>query len=492
MATKEPPAQSAEPLDEVESLPYGAPVMPRYPTLIRGQIPQPVTEFDDDEEPISDHLHPPPRFPSLPNVELSKATATAEAMSSIPEDAEESVGRKLEQEIAESIERGSVEPGAGVRRAAEARSRQWNSMDQRRLDSLLHRATTENGLLEGSTTVPMSPTQPPPAQPPVTTSTPTASRGSVPVSPPVTTSVPSHTPATASAPAQPKAASGGILSALATVPMTTFKQPGAEPQVEHFGGGTIGDVDDINEKHGAMVRSKSQSAKVSITGDFGLKGGHEGIVHDSVFFDSKTLVTAGADGKVCIWDLEEKFVTAQFEPYNGHSVQMIYPIQDSDGAATRSLITLSADRLMRVWNLVDEQAVLLRSMQIPPSARDLVMSVPVLTPQMKAHAAAAAAAAAVTTTDLTDDAPSSMDTSMFAVAGNKTPAYYGGIKKAMEKKEDSPVAVKEEKKDSPVAVKEEKKETEEPTTAASTEVPQVVTKRFSFNVFKREKKVVAS
>ncbi len=468
MATEEAPPPP--PREDVEALPYGAPVMPRYPTLIRGQIPQPPAEFEDDptlQQPISDHLHPPPRFPSLPDVELSKATATAEAMTAIPEEAEESVGRKLEQEIAKTIERGSVEPGAGVRRAAEARSKQWNSMDQRHLDSLLHQATTESPLLEGSTNVPVSPTPP-------SVSTP---RGGLSFTAPVTTS------ATLAPTAQPKSAPGGILSALATVPMTTFKQPGAEPQVEHFGGGTVGDVDDINEKHGVMVRSKSQSAKVSITQDFGLKGGHEGIVHDSVFFDSKTLVTAGADGKVCIWDLEEKFVTAQFEPYNGHAVQMIYPIQDSDGATTRSLITLSADRLMRVWNLVDEQAVLLRSMQIPPSARDLVMSVPVLTPQMKAHAAAAAAAAAVTTTDLTEDAPSSMDTSMFAVAGNKTPAYHGGIKKAMEREAEM-------KKESPV--KEEKEAV--PAPAPATEAPPVhhVTKRFSFNVFKRDKKVVAS
>lgn len=427
-------AEQVAPIMEDTELPHDAPTMPRYPTLIRGQIPRGNTGiFEEDpsfHNPLPDTLQPPPRFPSMPDVELNKAMAAAGGapVGVYPGEGSTSelVGRQLEQEIAATIERDAVEPGAARARASAAASKQWSSMDQRRLNSLLRDANVEGK--DRDVALP---------GPGTTTTSGTSARAAFP------------TP-------------------LATVPMTVYSAPGeGAEQVEHF----IAE-DDINEKHGAMVKSTSSSAKVVITEDFGLIGGHKGVVHDTVFFDSNTLVTGGADGKVCIWDLSMKYVKSSFEPYNGNAVQALYPIVDEEGSATHSLITLSVDRLMRVWNLVDGQAVLLRSMQIPVANRDLVMSVPVLTAQMKAHAAAVAAAAAVApTTDYTEDPPPSLDPEAFS-AHPKAPAYRGGIADAMRAKEIS--------------------QDEQETTAQSSIAEQP--KRFSFNIFGRRnsKKAVAS
>lgn len=186
---------------------------------------------------------------------------------------------------------------------------------------------------------------------------------------------------------------------LATVPLTIYRGPGSEPIVEIENEQETPDAE-FAARHEVMVRSNSTTAHVNITGDYGLKGGHSKGVNDAGFFDHNTLVTAGVDGKVCIWDLEERYVKGSFVPYNGKAVTMLSPLPEEDGSPSRSLITLSEDRWMNIWHLSGTRAVLLRSEQIHHSENDLLMSVPVLTPQMKAHAAAAAAAAAVTTSEV--------------------------------------------------------------------------------------------
>lgn len=390
-------------------LPRDAPTLPRYPTLIRETMPRGAADYEEEalsaELPPSPGLFPPPRFPSMKDVTANKAGRAEPQSTKV---LEESVGRQLEQQINAALERTQIEKGVGAKRAADAASKQWSSSDQRHLNALLRDA-------EGHLPTPRQDRQLSIDTFPTATSEGAAIRAERPVHLPrgdtkqlvgdVGTAV-GVSRAVETTP--PRAVSAPFPSAMATVPLTMFKPPGEDDkaQVEDFGPAT---EEDMDERLASMVRSKSVTAQVSITGDFGLKGGHDGVVRDSVFLDGETLVTAGDDGKVCFWDLKQKYVKSEFMPYNGHAVQMLYPIVEEDGSPAQSLITLSEDRLLRVWSLVEGSAVLLRSMQIPHSGRDLVMSVPVITPRMKAHAAASAAASAVTTTELTESAPASLD-----------------------------------------------------------------------------------
>ena len=136
------------------------------------------------------------------------------------------------------------------------------------------------------------------------------------------------------------------------------------------------------------------SANISVTDDYGLKGGHASTVHDAAFLDADTLVTCGADGKVIIWDMPSRSVSMEFIPYQGEAVTMIYPMIDDDSTIdTYTVMTLSESRLLRVWLVEDSHAVVLHSAQITPSDKELFMSLPVISPEIRAHAAAAIATA---------------------------------------------------------------------------------------------------
>lgn len=147
-----------------------------------------------------------------------------------------------------------------------------------------------------------------------------------------------------------------------------------------------------------MLKSES-SAHINVTDDYGLKGGHSSGVNDAAFLDDGKLVTCGNDGKVIIWDMSDHTVECEFEPYKGEAVVMVHPMPQDDKAVTKIIMTLSKSRLLRIWTVDEKQAIMLRNMQIQPSDKDLYMSVPVISNDLKVRATAAAAAAAVTTTD---------------------------------------------------------------------------------------------
>lgn len=164
-----------------------------------------------------------------------------------------------------------------------------------------------------------------------------------------------------------------------------------------------------------MLKSENQ-AKIDITEDYGLKGGHASGVNDAAFLNDDKLVTCGNDGKVCIWDMKDRTVESEFIPYAGEAVNMVYPMPQEDSAQSKTIMTLSKSRLMRIWSVDDRQAVLLRTTQIQSSEKDLYMSVPVISKELKAWAASAAAAAAVTTTDA-PEMPSQLSPRTEAAAG---------------------------------------------------------------------------
>lgn len=160
----------------------------------------------------------------------------------------------------------------------------------------------------------------------------------------------------------------------------------------------IADTVDVTKTAKVMLRLDA-SARINITSDYGLKGGHDGTINDAVPIDDKTLVTCSDDGKVCIWDMDERVVVKEFVPYDGDAVTMVYPVTDDDNSPTETIITLSKARVMRIWTVDDSRAIMLRSTQIRSSEKDLYMIVPVISKELKARAASAAAAAAVTTSD---------------------------------------------------------------------------------------------
>lgn len=128
-------------------------------------------------------------------------------------------------------------------------------------------------------------------------------------------------------------------------------------------------------------------AHVDVTHDYGLSGGHTSGVEDVVFLDADSLITAGTDGKVCIWDLNERYVKTEFEPYeDAEPVSMIQLMPSGAGTKGITFLTLSKNtRVMRIWNVVGDNAILMRSMQIPASKNDLVMSLPVFSPSQEVY-----------------------------------------------------------------------------------------------------------
>ncbi|CAN8074740.1 unnamed protein product [Agarophyton chilense] len=141
------------------------------------------------------------------------------------------------------------------------------------------------------------------------------------------------------------------------------------------------------------------TAEIEVVKDRGLRGGHDSKVNDAAFVNSNTLITCGDDGKVCIWDLEAEQVRKEFVPYDGQPVSMVHPIPDDDPTQSLTLMTVSKDREMRIWTVESTQAVMLRTTTIPQSDKDVYVSMPAISKDLKARAAAAVAAAAITTTD---------------------------------------------------------------------------------------------
>jgi hypothetical protein len=188
-------------------------------------------------------------------------------------------------------------------------------------------------------------------------------------------------------------------SGLLSVPMRSGAHVLApqRPLVDDDDGPVDGDSEVVEQHKGMHAADKSiqGGAFVNVTSDFGLSGGHEIGVNDAAFLDAETLVTAGADGKVCYWDIDSRYVKSEFVPYDGESVAMLHVLPNEDTSSSATIMTLSSSRLMRIWHTTPDRAVLLRSMSIPSASNDLVMSVPVITPELKERAVAAAAAEAV-------------------------------------------------------------------------------------------------
>jgi len=145
--------------------------------------------------------------------------------------------------------------------------------------------------------------------------------------------------------------------------------------------------------------SAARAAEVHVTHDYALSGAHENGVNDGVFLDVNTLATAGADGKVCVWDVDSASVKLQFTPFdNSEAVSVVSALPTAPGAHPQLVCMSARTRLMRIWTLTPDAAVLMSSMQLPRNEKDLIMTLPVAEPAVAeaavaAHAAAAAAAA---------------------------------------------------------------------------------------------------
>lgn len=146
--------------------------------------------------------------------------------------------------------------------------------------------------------------------------------------------------------------------------------------------------------------SAARAAEVHVTHDYALSGVHEMGVNDGVFLDVNTLATAGADGKVCVWDVDSATVKLQFTPFdNSEAVAVVSALPTAPGAHPQLVCMSARSRLMRIWTLTPDAAVLKSSMQLPRNEKDLIMTLPVAEPAVAeaavaAHTAAAAAAAA--------------------------------------------------------------------------------------------------
>ncbi|GAB0497166.1 hypothetical protein MMPV_008489 [Pyropia vietnamensis] len=146
--------------------------------------------------------------------------------------------------------------------------------------------------------------------------------------------------------------------------------------------------------------SAARAAEVHVTHDYALSGVHEMGVNDGVFLDVNTLATAGADGKVCVWDVDSATVKLQFTPFdNSEAVAVVSALPTAPGAHPQLVCMSARSRLMRIWTLTPDAAVLMSSMQLPRNEKDLIMTLPVAEPAVAeaavaAHTAAAAAAAA--------------------------------------------------------------------------------------------------
>lgn len=163
---------------------------------------------------------------------------------------------------------------------------------------------------------------------------------------------------------------------------------------------------EIANRHSEMLAASSDvsATHVNVTRDFALVGGHAIGVNDAAFLNADTLVTAGQDGKVCIWDLRQRAVKSEFTPYEGAPVSMLHVVP-CEHSPHDTLMTLSNSRQMRIWSVIGDRAVLLRTMQIPIAKNDLVMSVPVITPELMERAASSASIASAATASMTTASP---------------------------------------------------------------------------------------
>lgn len=216
--------------------------------------------------------------------------------------------------------------------------------------------------------------------------------------------------ASRSAPAPPLVASAVVVPPSTTAPpppptaspYSSSVLPGTVPVAAAppaAGGSQV--LSPTDERSVAVVDgSAARAAEVHVTHDYALSGVHELGVNDGVFLDVNTLATAGADGKVCVWDVDSATVKLQFTPFdNSEAVAVVSALPTSPGAHPQLVCMSARTRLMRIWTLTPDAAVLMSSMQLPRNEKDLIMTLPVAEPAVAeaavaAHTAAAAAAAA--------------------------------------------------------------------------------------------------
>lgn len=426
-------------LSEKESLEYSPPPPP--PSLAGSTQAAPST------------LPPPPKFPSLTDVALPHATAAAAeaavpSSSTAPEFEEEDF---LHVDADAAIRRDSVEPGFGARRALEIASEQWTDTDQENLDRLL--AEGQDVLVPPdvcSDDLPVPPASGYSYFPAEAEDDPTGWHKLVPtaeprpVSPLAVSERYTPFPSTSFPPApvspvllpvpvvQEKSPPPVVQRSFDPNPVQTLDEvreedsPSADvsrtifgghfhvipvkSRVNHDAGNAIVLADpklstEDNPIHRVTLRLNS-TADVNVREDYGLKGGHDDIVHDAVFLNGdKTLVTCGADGRVCVWDMVERTVQREFIPYDGEPVTMIYPLPDDEeeNSSTTTIMTLSESRSLRIWIVDDYQAIMLRDSKVQECGGDLYMNVPRISKQLKARAIAAAAAAAIRTSDAPEE-----------------------------------------------------------------------------------------
>lgn len=216
--------------------------------------------------------------------------------------------------------------------------------------------------------------------------------------------------ASRSAPAAPLVASAVVVPPSTTAPpppptaspYSSTVLPGTVPVAaapSAVGGSQV--LSPTDERSVAVVDgSAARAAEVHVTHDYALSGVHEMGVNDGVFLDVNTLATAGADGKVCVWDVDSATVKLQFTPFdNSEAVAVVSALPTAPGAHPQLVCMSARTRLMRIWTLTPDAAVLMSSMQLPRNEKDLIMTLPVAEPAVAeaavaAHTAAAAAAAA--------------------------------------------------------------------------------------------------
>lgn len=389
-------------------------------------------------------LPPPPKFPSLTDVALPHAKAAAPT-SLAPELEEEGF---LHPDFGDVIRRDTVERGSSARRALEIASQQWTNTDQEELNRLL--AEGQDVLVPPdvcSDDIPVPPASGYAYFPAEAENDPTGWHRLVPtaeprpVSPVAVSTRYTPFPATSfpPAPQSPPPAQMQVIHEQPPPPVheRSFQPDQAperkqeeEPKTDvsrtifggHFhvvpvksrvntaAGKEIVPVDpkrstEEDNMHRVTLRLDS-TADVNVMEDYGLKGGHDDVVHDAVFLSGdKTLATCGSDGRVCIWDMAQREVYREFLPYDGEPVTMIYPLpNDEEGdTSTTTILTLSSSRSLRIWIVDDYQAVMLRDSMVQESEGDLYMNVPRISKELKARAIAAATAAAIRTSDAPED-----------------------------------------------------------------------------------------
>lgn len=241
---------------------------------------------------------------------------------------------------------------------------------------------------------------------------------------------------------QPHVSPSNFTGDFLTVPVISRKAPDpastVPPRPAH---------DESAETTEVMLRSDA-SANITIKDDFGLKGGHTAGCNDAVFLDEKnTLVTCGADGKVCIWDMTDRSVTKEFVPYEGEAVTMVYPMTDDDDGDSYTIMTLSESRLMRIWTVDANQAVVLRSTQIQSSDKVLLMSVPAISRELKVRATAAPVAAAETSVDAATAAAETTATSAPPEPDTAADAVVGDVSAAAETAPEASTTTADEKEE---------------------------------------------